>query len=78
MAKLRPITAEMLSNPLEDILRLETEIEEGTQYETAERLMNENSDIIYCNYWDDADALNGGQLTYSIDRKDIANRKRLF
>lgn len=78
MAKLRPITAEMLTCPLENLRQYEIEIQDGTQYEAAERLMNDNYAIIYCNYWSDEDEKKGGQLTYSIDRKDIANRKRLF
>lgn len=78
MAKIRGITDEMLTNPIADIHRYEFIIREGTQYEFAERLMKENYRIVYCNYWNDEDEKKGGQLTYSIDRQDIVNRKRIF
>ena len=78
MAKLRGITDEMLTRADADIRQYEFIIKEGTQYEVAERLMKNNYRIIYCNYWNDADEKAGGQLTYSIDRQDIANMKRLF
>ena len=67
----------MLTNPIADIHRYEFIIREGTQYDVAERLMKENYRIVYCNYWNDEDDKNGRQLTYSIDRKDIADRKGL-
>ena len=75
MAKIRGITDEMLTNPIADIHRYEFIIREGTQYDVAERLMKENYRIVYCNYWNDEDEKNGRQLTYSIDRKDITDRK---
>ena len=75
MAKIRGITDEMLTNPIADIHRYEFIIREGTQYDVAEKLMKENYRIVYCNYWNDEDEKNGRQLTYSIDRKDIADRK---
>lgn len=75
MAKIRGITDEMLTNPIADIHRYEFIIREGTQYDVAERLMKENYRIVYCNYWNDEDEKNGRRLTYSIDRKDIADRK---
>ena len=78
MAKIRGITDEMLTKPTADIRAYEFQIEEGTEYAVAERLMNEHSNIIYCNYWNDADDMGGGQLTYSIDRNDIAVFRRIF
>ena len=78
MAKIRGITDEMLTKPFVDIYAYEFQIEEGTEYAVAERLMNENSHIIYCNYWNDADERARGQLTYSIDRNDIADFRRIY
>ena len=78
MAKLRKVTHDLLTRPSEDLSRYDIKIEEGTQYEVAEKLMAEDYTIIYCNYWNDADEKAGGQLTYSINRQDIANRKRDF
>ena len=78
MAKLRKVTADLLLRPIEDVSRYDIKIEQGTQYEVAEKLMAEDYTIIFCNYWDDEDEKKGGQMTYSIDRKDIADRKRDF
>lgn len=78
MAKIRGITDEMLTKPTADIRAYEFHIEEGTEYAVAERLMREHYNIIYCNYWNDADERANGQLTYSIDRNDIADFRRIF
>lgn len=78
MAKIMGITDEMLTKPFVDIHAYEFQIEEGTEHAVAERLMKEHSNIIYCNYWNDADERGEGRLTYSIDRNDIARFRRFL
>lgn len=82
MAKLRPITKQALTDVKYDIKSRDITITDGTQYEVASRLFDEDKEIIYFNYWSDKSLATGnGMMDYSIERKDVEwwkNHKDLY
>ena len=73
MALLRPVTKQALTDPKYDIHSRDIEVKDGQQYIIASFFFNKYDDILYFNYWSDADRARGnGQLTYSISREDVA------
>ncbi len=78
MAKVRGITKQMLTDVKADIRKYEVLCKQGEQHNVAEKLMQENPNILYCNYWNDKDLEWGGQLTYSITREDCEYHKKMI
>lgn len=71
MGMLRPITKEKLTDVRADVHKGEVIVEEGKEYEMADRLFKENPNIIFFYYWNDSDLIGNQFYTYPIDRDDI-------
>lgn len=70
MAFLRPITQQALTDVKYDIKSRDIHIEEKDRYSMAKKIFEEDKDILFIYYWDDADEMQGGGYTYPIENDD--------
>ena len=68
MAKLRPMTHQALTDVKYDIHSRDVHIKEGEQYKIANKMFEEDSEILFFYYWNDKDEENHGFYTYPIER----------
>ena len=71
MAMLRPMTEKKLTDISADIHDGEVMVDEGKEYEVADKLFSADPNIIFFYYWNDADLSADGFYSYPIDRKDV-------